>query len=179
MSNTILGIAVLIIVPVSAQFIAKRRPEDMGLLPDGDDPEAAATAQKAMQAGMAALAAAEPDIPYADGLRTTNFWLLMLGNLFLGLPGFVLMTHLFAYAVEKGLTTGMAAAVLGVSLFLGLLSGLVFGWVSDKMKSRKTPLVIALLSFALALTILIFANSPTMFWIYAVAELVNENETLP
>jgi MFS family permease len=167
-SNTIIGICVLIIIPLGAQFFAKRRPEDMGLLPDGDDPEAAAAALKAMQAGMAALAAAEPDIEYKEGLRTPNFWFLLLGNLFMGLPGFILTTHLFAYALEKGLSAGMAVSILFVSLFLGLLSGLVFGWASDKLKVLKAPLIFAILSFFVAFVILIFADSPTMFWIYAV-----------
>jgi len=167
-SNVLIGLSVIVIVLPLAQFFAKRRPEDMGLLPDGVDPEAAAKARQDALKQMTAMAEGEPDISYAEGLRSRNFWLLAIANLLMAIPGFVMMTHLFAYAVEKGVPEFHAANVLSLGAILGLFSGFLFGYISDKINSRKIPLIIAFSSFSFAYLMLIYLRGTTMFYIYAV-----------
>jgi len=167
-SNILIGSAVIIIVLPLAQLFAKRRPEDMGLLPDGADPETGATVRQESLKTLAAAAEGEPEISYAEGLRSRNFWLLMIANLLMGIPGAVMMTHLFAFAVERGVPEFHAANVLSLGAIFGLFSGFLFGYISDKIKSRKIPLVIAFASFSFGYLMLIYLRGTAMFYIYAV-----------
>ena len=168
MSNVLIGIAVIAIILPLAQFFAKRRPEDMGLLPDGEDPETAKAAKRALSAEMAEVARNEPEITYTEGIRSRNFWLLMMANLMMGVPGFISMTHVFAYAVERGVSEFHAANVLSLGAILGLISGFFFGFVSDKINSRKIPLLVMFFIIAIAYFILIYIRSTTLFYIQAI-----------
>lgn len=168
MSNVLIGLAVMVIILPLAQFFAKRRPEDMGLLPDGDDPETLKATLKAMESQMAAVAQSEPDISYAEGLRSLNFWLLMAGNLLMGIPGFIVSTHVFTFAVERGIPEFHAANVMSVGAILGLFSGFLFGYISDKMNSRKIPLMIMFAMVSIGYIILIYIHSTPLFYIQAI-----------
>ena len=165
MSNVLIGISVIVIILPLAQFFAKRRPEDMGFLPDGEDPETLKATLKAMESEMAALAQNEPDISYAEGMRSVNFWLLMAGNLVMGIPAFIVATHVFAYVVERGIPEFHAANGMSLGAILGLFSGFLFGYMSDKINSRKIPLMIMFAIGILAYILLIYVRSTPVFYI--------------
>ena len=141
-------------------IIMRRRPEDIGLLPDGAQrgpagSEASSAAGGTSQAGRAGpRGAAEVSSTAKEALRTQAFWVMAVVT-FLKVAatsglGFNLVPYLREVA---GLTTPQAAGVLSISTFLAL-SSLVWGQLAGRL-SAKWCIVLALaLSSAAALTLL-------------------------
>ncbi len=126
-------------------IVMRRRPEDIGLLPDGARASSAPGASGAAPAGRAGhgraagtavQAAAEVSWTSREAMRTRAFWVVSMVA-FLNVTGssglgFSLVPYLHEFA---GLTTPQAAGVLSVSTFLAL-SSLVWGQVAGKLTPR-------------------------------------------
>src|SRR5918911_4637071 len=103
-------LAILTIVPHA--LVLRRRPEDLGLLPDGIEP--AGSPQ-----GEAAYAPHRPreeptSVPLGAALRGPAFWLLAAA-FFLGtLSQAAVYVHLVPYLSERGYTLGSAATLTGL-----------------------------------------------------------------
>ena len=121
----IMGVVVLVVlVPLS--FLVRTRPEDVGLLPDGDDPAAQPTSSTSARPARSV----EVSYSRAEATRTLTFWLLAtafaLATLSMG--GF--FAHWLPYFQDIGFTAavGSLAAIsygicsISVRLFWGLLS---------------------------------------------------------
>ena len=123
-------------------IIMRRRPEDIGLLPDGDRPASATGPTDA-----AAVARGRPqetrgttptEVSWTsrEAMRSKAFWMVSMVA-FLNVTGssglgFSLVPYLHEFA---GLTTPQAAGVLSVSTFLAL-SSLVWGQVAGRLTPR-------------------------------------------
>ena len=134
----LLGFASLGLIAVFALFI-RRRPEDIGLLPDG-----ASQAQATTNGRPGEASAIEDGVPLEDGepswttreaLRTRAFWMLAIAAL-LGVMGSSgLAFNMVPYFREvSGLSTALAAGVLSLSTFLSLAN---LGWAF--LADRFTP----------------------------------------
>ena len=134
----LLGFASLGLIAVFALFI-RRRPEDIGLLPDG-----ASQAQASTNGRPGEASATEGGVPSEDGevswttreaLRTRAFWMLATAAL-LGVMGSSgLAFNMVPYFREvSGLSTALAAGVLSLSTFLSLAN---LGWAF--LADRFTP----------------------------------------
>ena len=141
-------------------IIMRRRPEDIGLLPDGAAPNpsdtesspAGSEATSARSAGPRAVS--ETSSTAKEALRTRAFW-VMATVTFLNVAatsglGFSLVPHLREFA---GLTTPQAAGVLSVSTFLALGS-LVWGQLAGRVTARWCIVAALALSAAAALALL-------------------------
>ncbi len=136
----LLGIFSLFLA-VPMVIIMRRRPEDIGLLPDGARaPSAAATSQSApaQHGGRGTRPGAPEEVSWTgkEALRSRAFWLISIVA-FLNVTGssglgFSLVPYLHEFA---GLTTPQATGVLSISTFLAL-SSLVWGQVAGKLTPR-------------------------------------------
>ena len=145
-----LGIFSLVLA-VPMVIIMRRRPEDIGLLPDGADSSAASKGGRSQpnppQEGTVSSTARE-------AFRTQAFWLISV-IAFLEVAatsglGFSLVPYLRDFA---GLTTPQAAGVLSVSTFLAL-SSLVWGQLAARLTARWCIVAALALSGAAALALL-------------------------
>ena len=143
MAFRLLGYSSLILA-VPMVIVMRRRPEDIGLQPDGartppaPRPSASATATaRTGESGDAASAPAqETSWTSREAMRSAAFWMVSTAA-FLNVAGssglgFSLVPYLHEFA---GLTTPQAAGVLSISTFLAL-SGLVWGQVASKLTPR-------------------------------------------
>ncbi len=158
-----------IALAVPMMIIMRRRPEDIGLLPDGAAPNPSAAAPSAAGSRGAATAqagadgATEASSTVKEALRTRAFW-LMATVTFLKVAatsglGFSLVPHLREFA---GLTTPQAAGVLSVSTFLAL-SSLAWGQVAERLTARWCIVAALTLSAAAALALL---RVDSLLWAY-------------
>ena len=122
-------------------IVMRRRPEDIGLLPDGaratsatgaSNPAASARGGRSAVPGQAD----EASWTSREAMRSKAFWMVSIVA-FLNVTGssglgFSLVPYLHEFA---GLTTPQAAGVLSVSTFLAL-SSLVWGQVAGKLTPR-------------------------------------------
>ena len=142
-------------------IIMRRRPEDIGLLPDGAAPNSSATGTSPASggsgpAGQAAprSAGAEVSSTAREALRTRAFW-VMATVTFLKVAatsglGFSLVPHLREFA---GLSTPQAAGVLSISTFLAL-SSLFWGQLAQRLTARWCIVGAMALSATAALALL-------------------------
>jgi len=152
-------------------LVMRRRPEDIGLLPDGaraTAPEQVGGASSgSRQAGTASPAAVllEHNWTAREALKTWGFWLVGIST-FLGVMGssglsFSLVPYLHE---EAGLSTPQAAGVLSVSTLLAL-SSLVWGHLADRITPRWC-MVAALISAAGVVIFLFQVNSLVSAYIF-------------
>ena len=142
-------------------IIMRRRPEDIGLLPDGatQDPSAGESSAGARAAPSAGNASARGPAPEAsstvrEALRTQAFWVVATVTFMKvaatsGL-GFSLVPHLHDFA---RLTTPQAAGVLSISTFLAL-SSLAWGQAATRLTAKRCIVAALGLSAVAALALL-------------------------
>ena len=146
-------------------MLLRRRPEDLGLQPDGDAaPPPGAPARRAANVVDAAWAATEWTL--ARALRTARFWWLALGY-FCGLfSWYLVQVHQTQYLLETGFTAHEAAWALGIVSLAGVPGQILLGQVSDRI-GREPVWAIAAFGFVLtyvALLVLPAWPSPAVLW---------------
>ena len=119
-------------------IIMRRRPEDIGLLPDGARPSPATPASGAAagRGGQRGGTAAQASWTSKEAMRSRAFWMVSMVA-FLNVTGssglgFSLVPYLHEFA---GLTIPQAAWVLSISTFLAL-SSLVWGQLAGRLTPR-------------------------------------------
>lgn len=159
-----LGIAQLAIcVPLA--LTVRHRPQEVGLLPDGEppaprevpaNPSPEATEGRAGGGGMGQL----EGLTIGQALRTRFFWLLGLGMLLVSVGSFAVIVHVIAYLDESGGFTEEGAAVIAMGIPFGSLVGrLSFGWLADYL-SKRWLLAVAWILQGLGVLILAGVHSP-------------------
>lgn len=124
-----------LVIPVA--LLMRRRPEDIGLLPDGAAPGGMA----ASGGRAAAVPAAEVSWTVGEALRTRAFWLIVatasVGTLASSSVGFSLVPYLVE---EAGLSVTAAAGALSLGTALSI-ANVGWGYLSDKFTPRRCLMV--------------------------------------
>jgi len=158
-----LGILVLaLLAPLN--LLLKRRPEDLGLEPDGDDASGSAAARPAIDIVDPAWAAV--DWTLGRALRTAPFWWLMVGY-FCGLfAWYAVQIHQTKYLVEIGFGPTEAAWALGFVSLAGIPGQIALGHLSDRI-GREWVWTVGCLGFALCyVALLLLRDTPTPTLLY-------------
>ena len=137
----VLGAVIALTVVPIGWFGMIDRPSDLGLEPDGDAPPAAGVVRDVMRS-----------FSRSEAVRTGRFWILVAASASVGMLSTALNFHQISLLGDAGLTT-TEAAVMFLPQFIGTaLSGVAFGWLSDRLSGRTLiPLSMALLATTLAL----------------------------
>jgi MFS transporter, OFA family, oxalate/formate antiporter len=126
------GSTVLIIGLLPAWLVLVRRPEDLGLLPDGG-PLASAPQSKAKGPPVAV---AEPHFSRAQALRTPTFWLLSLYTVAVYPVQAGISLHQAPHMLESGLSATVAATVVSTFSFTAAVAGLGFAALARRLGVR-------------------------------------------
>jgi MFS transporter, OFA family, oxalate/formate antiporter len=129
------GIAVLLVGFVPAWLLLVRRPEDVGLLPDGrslDIPAADAAPTSA------ATAILEPAFTRKEALRTPTFWLLSLYTAAVFPVQAGVSLHQAPHLIERGLSPTIAATVVSTFSLASAIAGLMFGFFARRIGVRMS-----------------------------------------
>lgn len=125
------GTAVLVIGLLPCWLLLVRRPEDLGLLPDGA--VAATAASDADAARAKAAPAEEPDFTRGEAMRTRAFWMLALFTAMVYPVQAGVSLHQAAHLVESGLSPAIVVSTVTVfslgSAALGLAFGGLIRWI--------------------------------------------------
>ena len=158
-----LGLLVLLLL-VPLNLLLRRRPQDLGLEPDGDRAVAGAAATRPSNVVDAAWTAV--DWTLARATRTARFWWIASGY-FLGLfAWYAVQVHQTKYLIEIGFAPHDAAWALGFVSLAGIPGQIALGWLSDRI-GREWVWTVGSLGFAICYaTLLLLAVSPTMPLLY-------------
>jgi sugar phosphate permease len=137
----IFGVAAPLLVVAPALIFVRRRPEDIGLLPDGEVVPSSVDGPRAPlrhpKVGTQPMTAEERSWTRGETLRLPTFWLLVLtfGIASVGIVG--LNLHMFSYVTDIGFSPLIAASFMSTIALTQLGSTLVWGMLADRFDIRK------------------------------------------
>ena len=124
--------AVAIVFGVIPQwFLLVRRPEDIGLRPDGVAPDPQAPGSEARTP-----TAEEVSFTRSRALRTPTLWLLMAYTLLVFPVQAGVSLHQAPHLIERGISPTIAATIVSTFSLAGVLSSLFFGHIGDRVSVR-------------------------------------------
>jgi sugar phosphate permease len=163
----ILGIVtILLALPLTS--LLRNKPEDYGLLPDGDTEEGIERRNKeALISGVTI--EQEYDFTVSQALRAPAFWFISLGHGFTSMVLLAFMLHLAPMMTDQGYSLQTAAFVVSAYTAVSMVFQLVGGYVGDRMP-KNVALMMFTLCQALGVFILTFGPS-NLFAAYGFALL--------
>lgn len=155
MAWALLGITVFLISAIPSILFLRRRPEDMGLLPDGESSAKNNAGEPEKRTG-----SAEPHDERVWNrqqiLRTRSFWQLIGVSCVIFFVGAGTNFHIFPYLTDNGLSAEISVAVISVIWILSAFGGLTIGFLAETFPVK------ALLGLALGLMGVVFIS---IFWV--------------
>lgn len=160
----LMGILMWALAPL-CWFVVRRRPEDVGLEPDGGRELQPAAPARSVHPD----AAADTAWTVSKALRSRSFWLLSLGFMLTTLPASSIYIHMSSFVQSRGFSVEAGAAAVSV-YGIGVLAGrFIWGVAAGRFGLHRTLVAYA---FLYGLSILLFSR-PTALWaIYATTVLL-------
>ena len=162
----LMGLLAWALAPMS-WLAVRRRPEDLGLLPDGDQPAEETPGTSGVLEPPTT--SDEPVWTVREALHTRAFWMLTFGFMLASLPGSSIFVHMAPYVETRGLSFETAATVLS-AYGAGALGGrAVWGFIILRLGIHR-----ALVFFGVAYgsAIVAFLVPSAALGIYATALLL-------
>lgn len=152
---TTFGISVflaLMILPVYKSL--KNRPEDMGLLPDGDT-QADLDMAKASFSGNPE--EVEQEFTVRQALRTRAFWILTIVHLSSSISIVTLALHLVPKLTDMGMSLSGAATIVLIYTVMALPAQFIAGYLADRLPNP--PLIFVFIALQAAAILLIAVST--------------------
>ncbi|WP_178133253.1 MFS transporter [Vineibacter terrae] len=165
-----LGVVVLVVL-APLNLLLWRRPEDLGLRPDGDAHSPGATTA-GPAANIVDPAWAAIDWTLARALRTSRFWWIAVAYISGLYAWYAVQVHQTKYLVEIGFSTSDAAWALGAVSLVAVPGQIALGHISDRI-GREWVWTVACVGFVicyLALIAMEHLPSPALLWLMVVAQ---------
>jgi len=157
-----LGVVVLVaLVPIN--LLLRKKPEDLGLHPDGDDaPTAGAVrAQNIVDPAWVAI-----DWTLSRAVKTARFWWLAVGYFCALYIWYAVQIHQTKYLEEIGFSSTSAAWALGLVSFAAIPGQVALGYLSDRI-GREWVWAIGNLGFAICyLALILLQDLPSLWLLY-------------
>jgi MFS family permease len=158
--------------------LVRDRPEDLGLHPDGIDPQASppiGTLHEGRATSGPVITPTEASWTVGEALRSATFWKLLTVPATAGLVGTGLVFHQVALLGSHGLTATWALAMMSVQAGFAMLLTIPIGWLTDRIASRHI-LFGGMLTLALA--ILLVMRMPATWVVVVYALLLGLNGSI-
>jgi MFS family permease len=161
------AVAILVFALFPLNLLQRRRPEEMGLLPDGDAAPPLTADGRTHAANVVDPVWASVDWTLPRAIRTARFWWLAVG-FFAGLwAWYAVQVHQTRYLIDIGFSPTTAAFALGLVPFMGIPGQIVLGHLSDRL-GRETGWTLGAGGFALCYSmLLVMRGHPTPAVLYA------------
>ena len=158
------GFSVLLVIPLF--LLMRRRPEDIGLQPDGesklpntlppsDGPTASANPVERLSS--------EPAWTAGAAARTWTFWLIVFAEMFTLLVSGTVSFQVAPFLVDSGLSQSLAVAALSLTILLGALVSPLWGIAADTRSPRSLTMTGILLTGAITVFFLVFDGGMPSF----------------
>ena len=157
----LLGIFLMLAITPMAALFMRRQPEDIGLLPDGEEPGGAS-------GGGAGRGAAQEEYPWTvkEAFRTRTLWIMLLVQSFGSMGLMPVIFHQVAYIQDKDFSLATATAVAATVAFFAIVAKPIWGLVTERIHVRwVVPMCV--IPAGVSLFALIVAQDLTMLYVYA------------
>lgn len=154
----------LLVVLAPINLLLRKRPEDMGLRPDGDAVPLASAPLRPSNVVDPVWAAVDWTVGRA--VRTARFWWLALGYFCALYAWYAVQVHQTKYLQEVGFTANRSAWALGLVSLIGVVGQISLGHVSDRI-GRELIWGISMLGFVICfLALIVLQHDPSIVWLY-------------
>jgi MFS transporter, OFA family, oxalate/formate antiporter len=162
----VFGALTLALVVGPSLLLMRRRPEDMGLLPDGrsSDESDSVTAEQSNKLKSRRRPAEEVTWSRGEALRTRAFWLIVttFGVAHVGVTG--LNLHVFSYVSDQGHPDMVAALVMSIIAVMQFSTPMVWGVLAERANVARLIMAKFLIQ---AFGILLALSDPGVVSLYA------------
>lgn len=166
-----LGLVVFFISAIPAAMFLRRRPEDVGLLPDGDkeDESNETSDESTVEESTSTIPDSEKVIWNRQQiLRTRSFWQLIVVSCVIFFVGAGTNFHIFPFLTDNGLSAEISVLVISVIWTLSAFGGLTIGFLAERIPV-KVLLAVSLISLGVIfLSIFWVVNAVWMVFAFAV-----------
>ena len=142
----------------------RERPEDLGLLPDGDVSEPPPRRSATSAVRYPSTSRAHPGWTLRAALRTPTLWLLFAMRIFTPLGMMMVVPHHVAYLIGQGFSKPVAALAFGSLGIFSFTGRIFFGLLSDRLGQITT--IILTYSLSIVGTLLLLSlHDPEHRWL--------------
>jgi MFS family permease len=166
----VLAVSALVIIIPPTLLFQYERPEDMGLLPDGEMPDEPSLHASVVGTARVRAVSALRDWTLRGAMATPTLWLLFATRVMTPLGMMMVVPHHVVYLVEQGfdkLTAAFAFGSLGAFSFTGRV---VFGALSDRI--GRVPTICLTYSLSIVGTFLLMSlhdpSQTVLLWCHIV-----------
>ena len=155
---------VIIALALPASRLVRNRPEDYGLLPDGDTPVSVAGPtgpHRSPQPGVE-----EQGYTWQEATRTRAFWLMSVGHACAATAVVTITVHLGLMLDERDFSLQTIGLVVSTYTGAGAVAILVGGYMGDRVPMRFTVFGFGVVQ-AVGVFVLVLAHSTTMVLLFA------------
>ncbi|MCW5701903.1 MAG: MFS transporter [Bradyrhizobium sp.] len=158
---TAMGILIIVVLaPIN--LLLRKRPEDIGLLPDGDPAPTATSAKPVSNIVDPVWAGTDWTLHLA--LRTARFWWIAIGY-FCGLYAwYAVQVHQTKFLLDIGFSSSVGVWALGVVSLLGIPGQIWLGHLSDRI-GREWVWAISCFGFAICFAALVALKFWPSLWL--------------
>jgi MFS family permease len=149
-----LAVVAFALIVIPGWIFLRRRPEDLGLLPDGDVP----TEQPNAATPAAPPVASDTSWTLRQATRTTQFWLLVVAMTVIIFSQTAINLHAVASFQDRGVADAFAGVFVFVFAGVAALSAYAWGSLMDRFHVRWVTLVATGFTAA-AMYVIIFADN--------------------
>jgi MFS transporter, OFA family, oxalate/formate antiporter len=153
----VLAVSVFVVGAIPIALFMRRRPEDMGLVPDGGPAVADPAGKRRVATGPA------KDFTRAQAIRTPTFWLLMLYTALVFCMQAGISLHQAPYLVELGISPTTAASIIGTFSLSAAAGALISGRLGDRFSIRTMLVAISALMVVASLNMMRVDSSASGF----------------
>ena len=147
---TAMGIMILVVLaPIN--LLLRKRPQDVGLEPDGD---AAPSASAKPVSYVVDAVWAATDWTWSRAVRTARFWWIALGYFCCLYIWYAVQVHQTKYLLDIGFSPGVAVWALGAVSLLGIPGQIALGHLSDRI-GREWIWTVSCAGFAICFAALV------------------------
>lgn len=164
------GLIMLVFVLLPTIFFMRRRPEDMGLLPDGEviPPPTPALSEGERSAEQPKLAQPEEIWTLGEALRMPTLWFIIVATDLAGMSVSGIGFHQVPYVTDIGFSSTIAASMITVWGTFAFISKLIFGVLSERIHIRYL-MIVSFIGGAAGIVILMNAPSLGLWGVYGYA----------
>lgn len=179
----VLGIIVFACSALPSLIFLKRRPEDVGLLPDGRAPEENLEPDD-QKAGEKIQTSRfnienEPVWTRETTFRTTSFWQLVFVMCVIYMVGAGSNFHLFPFMTDQGLPPTTAVLVITVLSACAALGGILFGFLAERISVKLLMGGVLITIGILFFSVFWAVKDPVWMFIFAVVYGIIRGGVLP
>ncbi len=145
----------------------RRRPADLGLLPDGPSPVEVIHDVPVGSRPEPAAPPAGPAVTLRDATHTVQFWWISSSFAIIWGCAVAVQIHLIPYLLDIGFSAAFAATAAGAIGLFKLPGRIIFAPLADRLGHRKLSIIV-FLAHAAAIAVLAFSHSLAGVWLFVI-----------